>query len=176
MSSLVRLQTQIGRLRALASAPEERLYAAAPQISGWSVAEHVDHLVKVSSAVVGRVREENAPPEPRGISFIGRVILACGWIPRGVGKSPARVHGARATPVELEASLQKLEKSVAAVAPSMIDRRTPIVPHPRFGGLTPAQALRFAVVHNEHHLKIVEEILRSSARKNVSVGTSRPSL
>lgn len=161
MTSLARLRAQLEQIRALAQSPD--IFEANERISRWSVAEHLDHLIKVSGAIVRRVCEENPPVEPRGISFTGRVVLACGWMPRGVGKAPKHVYGARATPVELEAAATKLEKSIAAVVPAMLALRTPTVPHPRFGGLTPAQAMRFVVIHNAHHLKIVTEILRGNA-------------
>jgi DinB superfamily len=161
VTSIVRLRAQLEQIRALIDTPD--LLDADAGISRWSPAEHLDHLIKVSSAIVGRVREENPPAEPRGISFLGQLILTCGWIPRGRGRSPARLHGARASPVELEAALTKLEKSVAAVMPEMLTPRTPTVPHPLFGGLTPSQGMRFVVIHNAHHLKIVRDILRKKA-------------
>lgn len=176
MSSLARLQAQVAQFRSTARLPEAQLYGVDVSVSGWSPAEHLDHLLKVCNAILGRVREENPPAEPRAISLLGRVILACGWIPRGRAKAPARVFGARASVAELEAALAKLEANVNGIAPPMVALQRPIVPHPVFGGLTPSQALRFIVIHNAHHFRIVDEILRSSARRNAAVATSRPSL
>jgi len=159
VKTLARIRQQLDRIRALATTPEPQLFAARPDVSAWCAAEHLDHILKVSAAIVGRVREANPPPEKRGISFLGRVILACGWIPRGRGRSPARLVGTRCAGSDLTASLAKLEISIARVEPEMVALRSPTVPHPMFGGLTPSQALRFVFIHNAHHLKIVDEIL-----------------
>jgi hypothetical protein len=58
--------------------------------------------------------------------------------------------------------LTKLEgKFDELTAGHLADARGPIVPHPRFGGLRPAQALRFAAVHMDHHLRIIADIVRT---------------
>lgn len=161
--TLTSLRTQIADLRAIALLPEAQLFAVAPRISGWSPAEHLDHTLKVSQSIVHRIGDAQAEASPRGISMEGRAVLMIGWIPRGVGRAPERLRGARATAEELEARIVRYEKVLAAVnAPSGMAARARIVPHPRFGGLTPAEGLRFAVVHNRHHLRIVGEVLRMS--------------
>jgi hypothetical protein len=158
VKTLARIRQQLDRIRGLAATPQ--LFDASPGVSNWCIGEHLDHIVKVSSSVVGRVRETNPPVEKRGISLIGRAILTLGWIPRGRGRSPSRLVGTRVPAADLEASLAKLESAVAGIEPAMIALKSPTVPHPVFRGLTPAQALRFVEIHNAHHLKIVDEILR----------------
>ena len=161
MTSVERLREQIRSIRAIAANPEEDLFRVDSKISGWSPAEHLDHLIKVASAVVHRARDTSAAAEKRSISFIGRIILATGWIPRGKGRSPERMRGARATAAEIEAAVAKLEESLGRVDAAMMASEVPTIPHPRFGGLTPSQGLRFVIIHNIHHLKIVNEILRT---------------
>lgn len=144
-------------MRAVLQSPQ--LLDALPKISRWSPAEHVDHTLKVALSVVNRL----ARPEPvdGSISLLGRAVLLVQWIPRGAGKSPARLYGARETPLVLETTLAKLEERLGGLSAADLDAsRTPTVPHPRFGGLTPRQALRFIAIHTDHHLKIVDEILR----------------
>lgn len=162
MRSVERLREQIRTIRAISAGPEEQFFRIDTGISGWSPAEHLDHLIKVASAVVGRIRDADAAPGKRGISFAGRIILATGWIPRGKGRSPERMRGTRATPAAIEAALVELEESLGRVDAAMVASRRPTVPHPRFGGLTPSQGLRFVVIHNAHHLKIVDEILKGN--------------
>jgi DinB superfamily len=155
-ASLARIREQLLRMRAIVQSP--RLLDAKQSISNWSPAEHIDHSVKVALSIVNRLTK----PEPveRPLSFLGRAVLYCNWIPRGRGRSPAKLHGARETPLVLETALTKLEERLASVSAADVDAaRMPVVPHPRFGGLTPQQALRFLAIHTEHHLKIVAEIL-----------------
>ena len=95
-------------------------------------------------------------------AMLGRTILFLGWIPRGRGKSPDRVRGERTTGSLLQTALQEMDTLCGQLAIAKIaGSRVPIVPHPKFGGLTPAQALRFVVVHNEHHLRIIKDIRRA---------------
>ena len=157
MKSIARIQQQLGRIRALAAQPQ--LFDVCPDVSNWCIGEHLDHILKVSTSVISRVRETNPPAEKRGISLLGRAILTIGGIPRGKGRSPARLVGTRVPASDLEASLAKLESAIAGITPEMIALQSPTVPHPIFRGLTPAQALRFVVIHNAHHLKIVDELL-----------------
>jgi len=160
-SSLTRLRRQLTQIRTLADSVEPRLFANA-QCSGWCPAEHLDHIVKVSASIVNRLLQMDAPPTS-GVSLIGRIILAVGRIPRGRGKAPERLRGARLSGADLHASVAKLEEKLDLLSEAhLAEKRGPIVPHPRFGGLRPGQALRFAAVHNDHHLRIIEDILKSS--------------
>ena len=148
-------------MRALADSGESRLFTVA-QCSGWCPSEHLDHIVKVSTSVVNRLLQLDAPATP-GISLLGRVILAIGRIPRGKGKSPERVRGTRVSSAELHASLIKLEEKLDLLSGvHLAEKRGAIVPHPRFGGLRPGQALRFTAIHNDHHLRIIRDILKGS--------------
>ena len=159
MAELARIREQLERIGALCGDTEERLFKTNERVSAWSPAEHVDHLLKVTKSIIDRLPSEEAVP--RGISFVGRVILALRWIPRGRGRAPEKLTGKRATPSERQARLARVTVAVEAVDAAAVDAtRIRNVPHPRFGGLTPAQALRFVTVHTEHHLKIVRDILR----------------
>jgi len=158
--ALSQIRSQNERIRALVLAGEDRLAIAQPRVSAWSVAEHLDHILKVAASVVRRINQPDAEAGPNGINLLGRAVLLGGWIPRGRGKSPERLAGTRVSGAEIETAIGKLETMLrAVVVETCQSSRTPTVPHPRFGGLTPSQALRFAVVHTNHHLRIVEDIL-----------------
>ena len=157
--NLERLRGQITRIRTLADSVDLDATCA---VSGWCPSEHLDHTVKVSASIVNRLLQLDAPATS-GISFLGRIIMTIGRIPRGRGKAPERLRGVRVTSADLNASLTKLEEKLSLLADAhLADKRGPIVPHPRFGGLRPNQALRFAAVHNDHHLRIIDDILKSA--------------
>lgn len=160
-SSLRRMRAQVPEMRALAAMPGERLHACHATTSRWCTAEHVDHMAKVTSSVIRRLGDPKAESAAKGISPLGRLILLFGWIPRGVGKAPERLRGARVTPEALSASLDELDALLTSFPHEIAQRRANdrIVPHPRFGGLTPAQAIRFTEIHNDHHFKIVRDVL-----------------
>ena len=157
-ASLERVRAQLREMRALADSPQ---LLAEAHCSAWTPAEHLDHSVKVTASIINRLLDREAPRGDGGMSATGRIVLAVGRIPRGRGKSPERLRGARIGAAELHAGLTKLEGKIDELEAShLADTRGAIVPHPRFGDLRPSQALRFAAVHNDHHLRIIEDILR----------------
>ena len=130
-------------------------------VSTWSVAEQLDHAVRVFAAILGRI-DQPLDTELRPLNLTGRIILWMGRIPRGKGRSPKSV-------LPLPSSREDLRQSVNE-ARSLLDRivsgrasesRKRIVLHPAFGGLTARQALRLTLIHTRHHLAITREILAS---------------
>lgn len=151
------LEHALAEITALLAQDESSLAAARPEISGWSVAEQIDHVIKVITSVLKRIADDPAPLD-KGINMLGRVILLAGWIPRGKGRSPKNVFAERAARADLLAALNRIREQIDALTSAQIARREPTVPHPFFGGLTSEQALRFIVIHTVHHLKIIREI------------------
>ena len=99
------------------------------------------------------------------MNLTGHLLLALGWIPRGVGKSPKGV-----VPAERNAGRPRGARRPAAQGSTATRRSprrvladpTPVFPHPYFGGLTALQGLRFLGIHTHHHLKIVADIRRAA--------------
>jgi hypothetical protein len=133
-------------------------------VSGWSVGQQLDHLLQVARRSLDVVAA-GSPPLARGINVTGRILLAVGWFPRGVGKSPKTVLPEDAAPLEALASRVPPIRSVYSAVRAdraLLARREPVLKHPYFGGLTPKQALAFLVCHTGHHLKIVRDIRRAA--------------
>jgi len=162
MNELQAVHAQLDRIAALLESEPDPTPIRIEKVSGWSVAEQVDHMFKILDAQLGRLDERR--PAKRGINLVGRIILGIGRIPRGVGKSPAPVRGELRTRPELVAALvatrERLER-MAGDAALWNDPR-PLAGHPYFGGLTPRQVLRFLAVHTDHHLRIVADIRRAA--------------
>jgi hypothetical protein len=133
-------------------------------VSAWSVAEQVDHLVKVNRSIFAHLLTRT-PAEGKTISWAGRFVLVTGWIPRGKGTSPKKLRGQAATAADLAAALEACHDTFHQLAeePEPLLAPVPSLPHKMFGALTPLEALRFVPIHTRHHLKIVEEI-RARAR------------
>lgn len=158
--SLTEIAIQLELMRLRASSPEADLLRTAPNVSAWCPAQHLDHLARSSTSILKRLT--TPAPAGRGITLVGWLVLRIGWIPRGRGKSPEKLHGTPASSAALLASFDEMERLVkSADAPSLERSRIPVVRHPKFGGLTPSQALRFVSIHNVHHLRIIEDIART---------------
>ena len=154
------LRAQMTEIGELIARPEHELFASREAISKWSAAQHLDHSLKVCSAVLGSILEPSGSL-PRGINFLGRLVLSLGWFPRGRGESPQSLRGTSATPQEIEASVGDIRRFLEMVDEHRVEAaKDPIVRHPYFGGLTASQALRFLVIHNRHHLRIINEVMK----------------
>ena len=175
---------QLALMAELARGPAAELTARAPAVSGWSVAEQLEHLVLVDRSVLKSVRRllddphrqsaqsaqpaHSAPPAlpVPGINLVGRVVLGTGFIPRGrVGTLPPFQPGAApaATAGDGIPGVAEIERGMRELGPRLGELETGRgrSRHPVFGGLGGRQWLRFVVVHHHHHLKIVRDIRRA---------------
>jgi len=156
------LDTLCERLRSLIGEGDGRLALRVPEVSAWSVGQQIDHMLKILDRGLARVEKGGKTPS-RGINLTGRMVLALGWIPRGVGKAPEGMEGVEATASDLALYLDVIRPRLAAVRerPEGVRPGERILPHPYFGGLDLPQTVRFWVVHTVHHLKIVDDIRRA---------------
>lgn len=157
---------QFDELIALAN-DSAKVGAQAPEVSGWTVLHHLEHLVLTGNGLASlmqRILTETSLPSSGSPKPIGRVVLLSGFIPRGKAKAPeivvpreldldtlqSRLQQVRQRFVELEPSLQKLQAAQGRL------------PHPMLGDFSGPQWMRFMGIHQEHHLKIIREILQKA--------------
>lgn len=176
---------QLALMAELARGPEAELAARAPAVSGWSVAEQLEHLVLVDRAVLKSVRrllddpqrqaaqsaqEAQPAPPPPGINLLGRVVLGTGFIPRGRARTLPPFQPGAAPPAAAVGAgiawivgIAEIEREVRELAPRLgeLEAGGGRLRHPLFGGLGGRQWLRFVTVHQHHHLKIVRDIRRA---------------
>jgi len=160
----------IGELQLLLPAADaESARRSDPVRSRWSVAQHLDHILRADAlnlrAIAAIERGRDDGPEPP-LSAAGHELLARGQIPRGTAQSPASV-------VPREGA--DLEEAIAGF-PVEIARQVDLwsafeprigsllglsgrIAHPMLGALHAADWLRFARIHTHHHRIIIEEIL-----------------
>lgn len=155
------LETDFDRFRSLSGGSERQ----ADRISGWSVGQHLNHLMQADRRIFGFFETPMDEPMPP-LSRTGRIILWTGWIPRGKARAPKAVAqpenpGAEQLVTDIgdvrELVMRSLEPAERLADPALIAR------HHLLGGMSAAQWLRFTVVHHRHHLKIVRDILRADA-------------
>ena len=146
---------------------DDALFSTLPEMSGWSPAQHLDHiwLANGKSLMAAAYAAEGKKTVADGaLNDAGRALLANETIPRGQMSAPENVsppHGLDRN--RLRQTLARSQKALATVsdAMGMLPEATGRIPHPALGALTATQWLRFVRIHSDHHLDIVNDILNA---------------
>ncbi len=136
-----------------------------PEVSKWSVKDHLEHLSIANHGIVTWVEKalDGDPSVTTGgrPSLLGRIVLVTGGFPRGRGKAPERTQPTGVSAEELLAKFRRVRERVQGLEDDLaqIQSLDATRNHFVFGDLNVAQWLRFMVIHNNHHQKIIRDVL-----------------
>jgi hypothetical protein len=127
-------------------------------VSAKNVAWHLDHSLKVINSVCDALKTSNPEDYKSTFSFIKFYIFLRGSIPRGKATAPKSVvsndeilkSAIELQLIEAKINLQVI-KNLAANSHFQ---------HPYFGKLSLKKSQRFLAIHTNHHLAIVNDILK----------------
>ena len=156
MTQQERIADQFDSMAALV-AEDKKCQAINLDVSGWSVAQHLDHLLKAAGRICTQINLKDKKATKRK-NLLGYVILSIGIIPKG-RKSPRAVEGQPTSTEELFKSLQNVKSLFEKIDFSNLQLTS--FDHHVFGGLNGKDWLRFMQIHNGHHLKIIDKVLGS---------------
>lgn len=128
--------------------------------SSVNVAWHLDHSLKVINTVSDALMQSKPENYKPTFSFIKSYIFLTKKIPRGKARAPKNVVSTseistKNLEIQLESAKLNLQKINKLPSKSHF-------PHPYFGMLPLNKSLRFLAIHTNHHLKIVEEIIKNN--------------
>ena len=127
-------------------------------VSKVNVAWHLDHSLKVINAVVTNMQASDPASYENNFSFMGRVIFALKYIPRGKAKAPKHVLPSETILIDhIKAQLVEARHHIIVI-PSL--DKNAYFKHPLFGNINTSRVIRFLDAHTNHHLKIVKSILK----------------
>jgi DinB superfamily len=154
---------QLELMAELARGTDAELGTRAEAISGWSVAEQLEHLMLVDGGVLHlmeRILDDPGLEPAEGTNLVGRLVLRAGFLPRGRARAKAAHRPSAAPAAAVRAGLPEVDRRLRALGPRLgeLERATGRARHPYFGGLGDRQWVRFLAVHHHHHLKIVRDI------------------
>lgn len=128
------------------------------QVSDREAAWHIAHSLKVIYQIA-RVVEDSDPSQYRWKFNRARsIVFLFNHIPRGKGKSPKSViPSENMTPQEFEQEFEKARNAILA-----LEKLEPkkYFTHPYFGMLHLKSSKKFIALHTQHHLKIIDDILK----------------
>ena len=134
---------------------EQKKEAVSQVTVGWHLEHSLLALIKMVSAV------ENSNPADYKWKFnLSRsVVFALGNFPRGRGKAPESVRpGEEITRANIIGLIEKAKQKAALFEKLNRDK---FFKHPIFGDLRGNQARRIIVIHTQHHIKIINDIISS---------------
>ena len=129
------------------------------EISKSGVAWHIDHSLKVINGIIKTLQTSNPDEYKWSFNATKTLVMTTGVIPRGRAKAPKYVRveeGAKITKEDLMAQLKesKTELDKLEGLPKNAHFK-----HPIFGLVNLEDSKKFLVIHTNHHLKIIKDIL-----------------
>tara|TARA_R110000868_G_scaffold289108_1_gene549249 strand:- start:899 stop:1372 length:474 start_codon:yes stop_codon:yes gene_type:complete len=130
-----------------------------PKVSKSTIGWQLDHALKVFNAVSKSTKNSNPKEYERKFNFWRTILFPIGYFPRGKARAPKYV-----LPPEI-ITLDDLNTQLL-VAKENINtlnslNKAMYFKHPIFGMLAKKQTLRFLEMHTNHHLKIINDILKN---------------
>lgn len=134
------------------------------RVSEWSIAEHLEHLVRVDRGILKVLERAEPLAGGGGPTAIGRAMLFLGFIPRGRGRAPSFVLPRGSSAAELEQGLREVHDRFAALGEDLgkLETGVALARHHASGGFDGTQWLRFVGLHHHHHWKILRDVQRAA--------------
>ncbi len=127
-------------------------------ISKSDVAWHLDHSLKVINSVITVLKKSNPEDYKWKLHFKRSYLFLVGYIPRGKATAPKSVQSLDDISVkDIHRQLETAKFLINQL--DSLDKKSN-VKHPFIGFLNLKQAKRFLVIHTQHHLKIIDDILK----------------
>jgi len=148
------LQAILDQLESHSSDFEKRNPTVSQSTVGWQI----DHSLLVINGVVDQLKNSNPHDYKWKFNKTRMFIQIINKIPRGKVKVPKSVKPTDVASIEeLTDKLELARKNIAEMA--LLPDKSYFT-HPFFGDLKLKSAIWFLKLHTNHHLKIIEDILR----------------
>lgn len=129
-----------------------------PKISNADIAWHIDHSLKVINNVIIALQKSNPNSYKNDFSFLGKLFFKLGFFPRGKAKAPKHVKPPDVILEEDLISQMQLAKTNVETIANLEENA--YFKHPLFGNINTTRVHRFLVLHTNHHLKIINDIVK----------------
>lgn len=130
-------------------------------VSKWSLHNQFEHLNLTGRSTPPRILNALASNEIEPISDNSTLLFNRFDIDRYTEEAPEFSLPKGTKLIKLMRTFDRMKGQVYELEPLLekIDQHKGTHPHPILGALTPREWLMFMVIHQDHHLKIIEAIL-----------------
>ena len=127
-------------------------------ISKSNVGWHIEHSLLTINGVTKVILRSNPKEYQWKFKFSKMVIFILGKIPRGKAKAPQIV--VPNTTIDLASLQEHINKTRNSLLELKTISKDHYFEHPFLGKLKKKAAIRFLEIHTNHHLKILEDIIK----------------
>ena len=128
------------------------------EVSQASIYWHLDHIFQVITGISKALIKSDPSQYKSKFSPSWAGIKLAGIIPRGAGKAPKSVQPQNIK--DSVALLDDLESTKSILKRVHMLNKRAHFDHPVFGTLDLKNSLKFLKIHTNHHLKIIDDILK----------------
>lgn len=127
-------------------------------VSEGNIGWHIEHSCLVIIKIAETIQKSDPSKFTSKFSLKKTMVFLMGKFPRGRAKAPASVLPAD------NISIAHLTESIAKAKTSLADllncQKNQYFLHPIFGNLNSIQTMHFLRIHTNHHLSIINDILK----------------
>jgi hypothetical protein len=133
---------------------EQKKEAVSQVTVGW----HVEHSLLALIKMISAVEHSNPADYKRKFNLKRSIVLTLGKIPRGRAKAPDSVKPAEeANMAHIKDLTEKAKQKADLFEKLSWDK---FFTHPVFGDVQVKQARRIIAIHTNHHIKIINDIIK----------------
>lgn len=130
----------------------------APSISKSSVGWHIEHSLLTINLIIEAVKKSDSLKYRWRFNVKRLLVFTINKIPRGKAKAPKVVTPEKYDIESLNMHIKKAKERLNDL--SKLDAGNFFL-HPYFGNLNLKHTIKFLEIHTNHHLKIIDDILKS---------------
>ncbi len=128
-------------------------------VSSSSVGWHIEHVLLTTNLIIKGIERSDPEAYKAKYNFAKFYVFALNKIPRGRAKAPTAV---RPTKILNEDSLREhFETTYTSLQKLDVLHKNNFFEHPYFGKINLKPARKFLCIHTNHHLKIINDILKT---------------
>lgn len=128
------------------------------RISKSSIGWHIKHCLLTIDGIIETVKKSNPSEYKWNFKITRFIVFTKNKIPRGRAKSPKIVIPKKYDELSL---IKDCENSIIKIKELELIDKDKYFKHPYFGDLKLAKTIKFLEIHTNHHLEIINDILKS---------------
>lgn len=129
-----------------------------PEVSKSNIGWHIEHTLLTIDAIIHELKKSDPMNYKWSLRLPRLIVFTINKIPRGRAKSPEVVVPRIYDEITLNKHLKDVKLKIEELENISSDK---YFDHPVFGNLKSGKTIKFIKIHTNHHLEIINDILKS---------------